>query len=654
GRVLACDKRAQRILGIDVGSALEPLILPGSETKFRTLLEKARTESLENWELAVVAQDKPATLCFSTRPGSGAQIHLYAYVLPDAYGETVRSLNEAMSESLVMQREISRQKKELTTKNNELTVAYRELDDSNKGVVSLHAELADKAESLRRHADIKGRVIANVSHEFRTPLHTILGLSKLLLDASDGPLTDEQQKQIRFIRSSAEELSALVNDMLDLSKAESGKSALRPEPFALGDLFATLRGQLRPLLPDVTDVDLRFEPPPVDLRFDTDKGKVAQILRNLVSNAIKFTEQGTVVVRAKQHNGTVDLTVSDTGIGISVEHYDMIFEEFGQIDSPVQQRVRGTGLGLPLSRKLAETLGGTLTVDSQLGKGSVFTLSIPLYHPEVRELVSLESRPLDPSKAPVLVVEDDRKTIFIYEKYLAMAGFQVVPARNIDDARRLLQTLHPAAIVLDIMLENETSWTFLGQIKQDARTKDIPVLVVTVTNKEQKARALGADEFWLKPVDQDRLLRKLRSVTKAGLTAKVLVIDDDDKARYLMRKYIEHGPYQLLEASTGPAGIQYAREERPHVILLDFLLQDMTAFDVLDDLKGDPRTRGIPVIVVTSHVLDATERKRLAADTEAILSKDSLSRELAINRIRDALQKAGVGKPTDGIGATHG
>lgn len=655
GTILALDRRASRILRAEVGMKLAARLVQGSETKLKTLLAKGAVEPVQGWEMALLANGKPATLCFCARPAASGVIELYALVMPDDYGDTVRNLSDSMTEVLVLNREISRQKKELTSTNAQLSEAYKDLDESNKGVISLHAELADKADTLRRTADVKGRVLANVSHEFRTPLHTILGLSKLLLEASDGPLTEEQEKQVRFIRSSAEELSALVNDMLDLSKAESGKAVLRAHRFQAGTLLASLRGQLRPLVPAHQDVELRFDEPERDVEFDTDQAKLAQILRNLVSNALKFTEHGEVVVSLREDRGMAVFDVRDTGIGIAPEHYDTVFEEFGQIDSPLQQRTKGTGLGLPLSRKLADLLGGTLTLESAPGRGSTFTLRIPICHPEVREIALLETRPLDPAKAPVLVLEDDRKTIFIYEKYLAMAGFQVVPARNTDDARKLLETIAPAAIVLDIMLDGETSWSFLSQVKQDPKTRDIPVLVVTVTNREQKARALGADEFWLKPIDQDRLLRKLRSIAKPGAAAKVLVIDDDDRARYLIRKYLEHSPYQMLEAGDGPSGIACAREERPQVIFLDFLLQDMTAFDVLDDLKGDPRTRGIPVVIITSQLLDARDRQRLAAETEAILSKDSLSRELAINRIRDALLKAGVGKAAPHHGApSHG
>jgi signal transduction histidine kinase/CheY-like chemotaxis protein len=654
GRITWADARAARILGARPEVLFSALAVAGTESKIRALLDRAQSEDVSNWEVALVASRAPCTVCISSQRDPSGSVHFHGFVLPESSADMVRQLSEALDDVVSLNREISRQKKELAAKNEELTRAYLELEESNKGVLNLHAELADKADSLRRAADVKGRVVANVSHEFRTPLHTILGLSKLLLDASDGPLTHEQQKQIRFIRSSAEELYALVNDMLDLSQAEAGKGVLRAEKFHADGLFSALRGMLKPLLPAAADLQLVFDAPPPQLVLDTDQSKVSQILRNLVSNALKFTERGEVRVTLTTEGESAVFQVSDTGIGIAEADFAQIFEEFGQIDSPLQRRVKGTGLGLALSRRLAEFLGGTLTVQSTLGKGSCFTLRIPILHPEVDEIKRLENRPLDPARSPVLVVEDDRKTIFMYEKYLSMAGYQVVPARNVDDARRLLASMRPQAIVLDIMLEGESSWQFLSDLKGDAKTQDIPVLVVTVTGKEHKARALGADEFWLKPVDRERLLRKLRSLAKPGLPARVLVIDDDEKARYLLRKLLDQSPYQLFEAATGPEGVQSARERLPNVILLDFLLSDRTAFDVLDELKADPRTRSIPVIVVTSHVLDGEARERLAAQTEAILSKDSLSRELAINRIRDALGKGGVvSAPLNGGGGTH-
>jgi signal transduction histidine kinase/CheY-like chemotaxis protein len=545
----------------------------------------------------------------------------------------------------VLHRETERQQRELKRRADELTRLNRDLEESNRGVRTLHAELDEKTESLVRAAEIKSRVVANVSHEFRTPLHSILGLARLLSNPANGPLSSEQQKQVQFIRGSAEALSELVNDLLDLSKMESGKATLRPTRFNASDFLGALRGMMRPLVPAESAVELRVEEPP-ELMLETDEAKVSQVLRNLVSNALKFTETGHVTVTAERGpEDTVCFRVSDTGIGIPPEHQARVFEEFTQVESPLQKKVKGTGLGLALSRRLAEFLGGSLTMRSVPGQGSTFTFIVPRVHPEVAELVGLteRSQTLDPSRAPVLVLEDDRQTLFLYEKYLSRSGFQVLPVRTVEDARRTLLRVRPAAIVLDVMLEGETTWSFLAELKGNEATRDIPILVVTLMDREQKARALGADEFWLKPVGEEQLLRKLASMARTAPVHKLLIIDDDDVHRYVLKQLLTDTPYVLTEAATGPEGIRLAREQSPDLIFLDFVLHDMTAFDVLDELKADSRTRDIPVILHTSRQLQEEERQRLAKETATIMAKHTLSREVAIARIRDALHKTGLG-----------
>jgi CheY-like chemotaxis protein len=378
--------------------------------------------------------------------------------------------------------------------------------------------------------------------------------------------------------------------------------------------------------------------------LNTDEGKLAQILRNLVSNALKFTERGEVRVAARANgDNTVTFVVADTGVGIAPGDLERVFEEFTQIDNPVQRRVKGTGLGLSVSQRLAGLLGGRITAASEVGRGSVFSFTIPAVHPDVEAYAALTEQglQLDPARAPVLVVEDDAQTMFLYEKYLSDSGFQVVPARGVDDARAVLARVRPAAVVLDVMLDGETSWSFLEEMKKNPATRDIPTLVVTVMDRENKARALGADEFFVKPMQREWLLNKLQLLASAGgPVERVLVIDDDAVARYLVRRLLADTRYAVLEAADGAEGVRLARDERPDVIVLDFVLPSMTAFEVIDDLKCDPRTRAIPVIVSTSKTLDTNERARLAADTAAILSKAHLSREVAISRIREALAKA--------------
>jgi signal transduction histidine kinase/CheY-like chemotaxis protein len=641
GVIVACDPRASERLGARPGASLVTFAAPGTEEKVRAMLESAREAPLRNWELALLSPEGPVTLSFHGR-AEGDRVLLVGSYVPNDYHLLTRDLTSAMSELSDLHRETLRQREELARQNAELRRLNRELEESNRGVVALHAEIDEKADSLRRAVDVKSRVVANVSHEFRTPLNSILGISRLLLDESDGPLNVEQRKQVGFILRAAESLSMLVNDLLDLSKMESGKVGFRPSVFMVKDFFGSLRGMLKPLATDPA-VELVIEGGDDLPSLETDEGKVAQVIRNLVSNALKFTERGEVRVSAAALvDDTVVFAVKDTGIGIAPADQSRIFEEFEQVDSERQRKVKGTGLGLALSRRLAEMLGGTLTVRSELGKGATFFLTIPRVHPEASEMHQLEARSerIDPDRWPVLVVEDDRQTLFLYEKYLRGSGFQVIPARTVDDAREALKRVRPAAIVLDVVLDGENTWAFLGELKSNERTRDIPTLVVTVTDREDKARALGADEFYIKPLDQKWLLNKLRVLSKQRPIERILVIDDDEAARYLVSRLLVDAPYEVLEAPNGAEGLRIARERLPHVIFLDFVMPGMSAFDVLDELKRDPATRSIPVIIHTSKDLAHDERLRLAREAAAILNKQGLSREVAIARIREALHSA--------------
>jgi signal transduction histidine kinase len=253
-----------------------------------------------------------------------------------------------------------------------------ELDETNQGVLALYAELDTQAEQLRQASDLKSRFLSYMSHEFRTPLGSILSIASLLTDELDGPLSTEQHKQVAFVSNSARELSDMVDDLLDLAKIEAGRITISPAWFDMFDLFAALRGMFRPIV-DATAVDLIFEEPVGLPRLYTDDKKLAQILRNFISNSLKFTTQGEVRVSARLENSShVRFAVSDTGIGIAAELHGALFEDFSQVDSPLQKRLRGTGLGLSLCKRFAGLLGGEVGVQSTPGTGSTFFVIIPL------------------------------------------------------------------------------------------------------------------------------------------------------------------------------------------------------------------------------------------------------------------------------------
>ncbi len=540
-------------------------------------------------------------------------------------------------------KELLRTLEELRARQNELAQLNRELDETNRGVVALYAELNDKADFLQRASELKTHFLSNMSHEFRTPLNSVLALSQILLDRMDGDLTSEQEKQVNFIRRSAQDLTDLVNDLLDLAKVEAGKVTIRPAPFSVESLFAALRGMLRPLLSQNSSVSLVFDEPEGIPELFSDEAKVSQILRNFISNALKFTERGEVRVSVRMsHDNTAVFAVADTGIGISEENQERIFEEWTQVEGKLQKMAKGTGLGLPLSRKLAQLLGGDVYVKSEVGIGSTFFVSVPVrFHGEIDAVyVPDVHRELDISKLPVLVVEDNREALFIYEKYLKETEFQVVPARDLKEARRALHEFKPVAIVLDVLLQGEHSWDLLQDLKSDPATKDIPVLVVTVVENQQKALQLGASAFHSKPIDRGWLLQQLQSTLKPT-SEHVLIIDDDEVSRYLLKGALANSRYSLLEASGGKEGIRMAKEMMPSVIMLDISMPDLSGFEVLDILKKDPQTRQIPVIIHTSQDLREEEREQLKAAADIVL-KGTGSREMAEVRIAEALSRAGL------------
>lgn len=323
-----------------------------------------------------------------TAPGSGTTVELAKRLPRNAWIDAAARLRVAAELARLRPvdpvQELQRQNAELVvalaevrTRQEDLHRLNQELEDTNRGVVALYAELDERVEQLRRANKLRAQFMSYMSHEFRTPLDSILALSGLLLNRVDGELTEEQEKQVSYIRRSAHDLLGLVDDLLDTARVEAGKAAVHPTSFTAAELFNALRATLRPLLSGES-TQLLFDDASAVPPLVTDEPKVAQILRNLVSNALKFTEAGEVRVSARGVEGDrVAFTVTDTGVGIEPEDQARIFEDFAQVDGQVQRRRRGTGLGLPLSRKLAELLGGTLTMESRPGRGSAFTLELP-------------------------------------------------------------------------------------------------------------------------------------------------------------------------------------------------------------------------------------------------------------------------------------
>jgi signal transduction histidine kinase/DNA-binding response OmpR family regulator len=553
-----------------------------------------------------------------------------------------------LEEVAYQNRELLRALEELRKRQDDLERLNAELEDTNRGVVALYAELDEKADHLQRADQMKSRFLSNMTHEFRTPLNSILALTRLLLDRRDGALSAEQEVQVSLVRKAAQDLSELVNDLLDLAKVEAGKTVVHPTEFDPAKMFGALRGMLRPLL--VSDaVTLSFEEPEGVPLMWTDEAKVSQILRNFISNALKFTERGEVRVTASYDPDTAMVTfrVSDTGIGIAPEDQDRIFQEFSQVEHPVQRRVRGTGLGLPLSRKLAHLLGGRLGVVSEPGNGSTFFAIIPAKFVDDSEPAAEEPAALpepDSGRVPVLVVEDAAEDLLVYDHAFSRSAYQPVFARTVREARQALRQLwaKPAAVVLDVLLRDEDTWRFLSELKTSDETSSIPIVVVSSVDDTRKGLALGADVYAVKPIDGAWLIATLKRLVEGQSTGTVLIIDDDRAARYVMRRHLEDDGWVVVEAENGAAGLRMAGELAPSAIVLDLVMPELGGQDVLARLRRDPITRDVPVVVSTSKALADAEVTALATQSVALLSKDLLSLQDASRHLAAALREAGL------------
>jgi signal transduction histidine kinase/CheY-like chemotaxis protein len=418
-----------------------------------------------------------------------------------------------LSEVQQQNRELLNALAELKLRQDELVQLTRELEDTNRGVVALYAELDEKADHLRRADEMKSRFLSNMSHEFRTPLSSIRALSKVLLERVDGELSAEQERQVNYILRSAETLAELVDDLLDLAKIEAGKIEIRAAAFDVADVFSALRGMLRPLLVS-TKVELVFEDPQLPMPMVTDEAKVSQILRNFISNALKFTEQGTVRVAAapSADGAAICFAVADTGLGIAPEHQEIIFEEFSQVENRLQAKVKGTGLGLPLCRKLATLLGGAVSVESSPGQGSTFRATIPLRYREPDLDDVFRPAPAE-SGIPLLVVEDDKSSVMLYRKFFEDTPYRIVPARSVWEAERAWLSEPPAAVLLDLYLNGEDTWRWLATVKNDEARRDVPVIIVSEVADQAKAFSLGADAYFVKPLGREELMAEIGRLT---------------------------------------------------------------------------------------------------------------------------------------------
>ena len=509
--------------------------------------------------------------------------------------------------------------------------------------VELVGQLEEKNRQLEVASRHKSEFLAQMSHELRTPLNAVIGFSEVLLERLFGELNEKQEEYLRDILGSGRHLLSLINDVLDVSRVEAGRMELEFRDLdverVIEDALVLVREQAAKRGQTVA-LDVDADVP----QARADERRIKQVVANLVGNAVKFTpEGGRIVVGARCVDDTVQVFVSDNGIGVAAGDQERIFEAFSQASAGPQPKPEGTGLGLTLSRQIVELHGGRLWLESRAGEGSTFTFSLPTRPGTTTPATAAPDRPGVDAGAggrTVLLVEDDEHSIELLSLYLQDSGFDVVVARSGEEGLALARRLRPQGIVLDILLPGLDGWEFLARSKVDPAIAEIPVIIVSMVDERGRGLALGAADYLVKPIARGDLLGALSRVTGAS-QATVLTIDDDPLALELATAVLEPAGYMVLTARTGSNGVALARSAQPDVILLDLVMPEVDGFAVVEQLRADPRTSSIPIVVLTSKTLTTEDERRLRGRIASLARKGELDRHALLELLdRCILAKA--------------
>jgi signal transduction histidine kinase/DNA-binding response OmpR family regulator len=513
------------------------------------------------------------------------------------------------------------------------------------------SEIANQTKSL---------FLANMSHELRTPLNAIVGYSEMLQEEAAEQGLESFVADLEKINSSGKQLLGLINDILDLSKIEAGKMELFLETFELDALIDEIAETIAPMVTKNMNV-LKIDRAPDLGRMHADEVKVRQALFNLLSNAAKFTHEGTITLeierQAMDGSEWIVFRIVDTGIGLTSEKLLRLFQDFTQADASTTRKFGGTGLGLALTRRFCQMMGGDVTVRSVPGEGSTFTIKLPanVTEPvaEVRHddddddagIVSTDRRETDPAPPPwtcVLVIDDNAAQRDLMRRFLVKEGFSVRCAASGAEGLRLAKQMIPIAITLDVMMPDMDGWSVLKALRADSTLRDVPVIMLTMVDDPARGLSFGATDYLTKPVNHRRLSRILKQYSCDSPPCPVLVVEDDRVMRTSMRRMLVRNGCRVTEAENGEAALALMREERPSLIFLDLLMEVMDGFTFVEHVRTHPEWRSIPIIVVTAHDLNAKDRKRLNGNVETILHKEGNSADELMGRVLDALDNCAV------------
>lgn len=529
-------------------------------------------------------------------------------------------------------------------------------------VATKNNELNTKNAELQKAYRVKSDFLSNMSHELRTPLNSIIGFTSVLLGPHGEPLTPDQAKAIEKVLKNGKHLLELINDILDFSKIEAGRTPINIDSGEVSDIISNVMVTVEPMV-TTKGVKLVQDVEPGLPLLNTDILKVKQILLNLLSNAAKFTDHGSIVIMAKKQGDMISISVKDDGIGIEPKNIDRVFEEFSQIDSSSSRKYKGTGLGLPIARNYARMLGGNLTVQSDFGKGSTFILVIPPEFPKEKlqkpaeappatkesAAVPIQAQPVvksvpEKSVAPsssilVLCIDDDTEVIDLLRRYLIPEGYSVRSAGSGEEGIRLAQELHPAVITLDIMMPEKDGWQVLRELKNNPVTKEIPVIIHSIIENRPLALSLGAVDVITKPSEPKKVLSVVERACRSK-SQPILIVDDNPDFADSLRIMLETEGYRAVSKYSGEEALKEIENINPSLLFLDLLMPGTDGFTVLKKLRSEDRWHDLPIVILSGAEISNEQRKVLNDLTQEFISKGQFSKELISSTIKKVVNQS--------------
>jgi len=570
---------------------------------------------------------------------------------PGCYNPDDRQAIEALSVSFVEALFGKRAEVNLQAYATQLEQSNRDLKDYATVIAAKTQALQERAIGLEAAARAKDEFLANMSHELRTPLNAIIGFSEGLLERADRhPLSDHQKDRLAKINKSGQHLLVLINRILDTASVEAGKTQVNPTSFDLETLVDEMSSMAEELIKSKPLV--RFS---VDLEkglplINSDQDMLKQILINLINNAAKFTEQGSIKLWVRRDGRTILLSVEDTGMGIHEKHIDHVFEKFYQVSEMMRGSLKGTGLGLSICKKYSSLLGGTLTLRSNEGQGSTFTLCIPIVFDEkerqqnaqlIEEVrVQCLATPADEDRPKVLYIEPDPTNVMLLNDILIGEGYQVIPAFDGAEGLFLAASMHPQVIILNIMLPGLDGWEVLHRIRANPTTCNIPIIIACTVEEKKLGLYFGASDYLVKTTDKARLLDVISRVSALSGTRgyNVAIVDDDVNTLKITAGVLEKEGYRARTFISGEEFLANLQEQRPDVAIVDLLTPHIDGFQVLDALRKNPDWAKIPVVVMTSKILATEELVKLNNQVRAVIQKSGIINENALGQLVEKLK----------------